>query len=51
MRGEDRSNGQLFSYIDIESRIHPKHPLRLIREVVNDALAGLSAEFERLYSR
>lgn len=50
MRGEDRSNGQLFSYIDIESRIHPKHPLRLIREVVNGALAGLSAEFERLYS-
>lgn len=50
MRGEDRSNGQLFSYIDIESRIHAKHPLRLIREVVNDALAGLSAEFEQLYS-
>jgi len=50
MRGADRSNGQLFSYIDIESRIHAKHPLRLIREVVNDALAGLSAEFEKLYS-
>lgn len=31
MRGEDRSNGQLFSYVDIESRIHAWHPLRLIR--------------------
>lgn len=51
MRGEDRSNGQLFSYIDIESRIHAKHPLRLIREVVNDALAGLSCEFEKLYAQ
>lgn len=51
MRGEDRSNGPLFSYIDIESRIHAKHPLRLIREVVNDALAGLSCEFEKLYAR
>lgn len=50
MRGADRSNGPLFSYIDIESRIHAKHPLRLIREVVNDALAGLSHEFEKLYS-
>lgn len=50
MRGEDRKNRQLFSYIDIESRIHAKHPLRLIREVVNDALAGLSPEFERLYA-
>lgn len=51
MRGADRSNGQLFSYVDIESRIHPKHPLRLIREVVNDCLAALSPEFERLYAR
>lgn len=30
MRGEDRSNGQLFSYIEIESRVHAKPPLRLI---------------------
>ncbi len=51
MRGEDRSNGPLFNYVDIESRIHPKHPLRLIREVVNDCLAALSPEFERLYAR
>ena len=51
MRGEDRKNGELFSYIDIESRIHAKHPLRLIREVVNDALLRLSPEFERLYAR
>jgi transposase len=50
MRGEDRTSSQLFSYIDIESRIHEKHPLRLIREVVNDALAGLSPEFGRLYA-
>lgn len=51
MRGEDRSNGQLFICIDIESRIHTKHPLRLVREVVNDALTGLSAAFEKLYAR
>jgi transposase len=51
MRGEDRKNKELFSYIDIESRIHAKHPLRLIREVVNDALLKLSPEFERLYAR
>lgn len=50
MRGEDRKNRQLFSYIDIESRIHEKHPLRLIREVVNEVLSALSPEFERLYA-
>lgn len=51
MRGEDRKNQHLFSYIGIESRIHAKHPLRLIREVVNDVLADLSVEFDRLYAR
>lgn len=51
MRGDDGKNKELFSYIDIESRIHTKHPLRLIREVVNDALVSLSPEFERLYAR
>ena len=43
MRGEDRSNGQLFSYIEIESRVHAKPALRLIREVVNDAAYGAVA--------
>lgn len=51
MRGADRSNAQLFGYVDIESRIASKPPLRLIREVVNDCLASLSPEFERLYAR
>jgi len=50
MRGEDTGNTQLFSYVSIEDRIHAKHPLRLIREVVNDALASMSADFDRLYA-
>lgn len=50
MRGEDRSTGQLFSYVSIEDRIHAKHPLRLIREVVNEALAALSPRFDALYA-
>jgi len=51
MRGEDGDNSQLFSYVSIEDRIHAKHPLRLIREVVNDALAGMNADFDGLYAR
>jgi transposase len=51
MRGDDRSNGQLFSYVSIEERVHEKHPLRLIREVVNAALGDLSGEFDAIYAR
>jgi transposase len=51
MRGEDRRTGQLFSYVDLESRVRADHPLRAIREVVNAALAALSSDFAALYSR
>ena len=51
MRGEDRGTGQLFSYVSLESRVPADHPLRAIRDLVNAALAGLSADFDALYSR
>tara|TARA_R110002072_G_C7879322_1_gene527883 strand:- start:105 stop:1280 length:1176 start_codon:yes stop_codon:yes gene_type:complete len=50
MRGTDETSGSLFSYVDLEERIAPHHPLRKIRQVVNDALASLDAEFEALYT-
>ena len=49
MRGTDETSGSLFSYVDLEGRIPAKHPLRKIRQVVNDALASLDTEFEVLY--
>jgi len=50
VRGSDERSGSLFSYVDVESRIAADHPLRLIREITNEALAGLDAAFERLYA-
>ena len=49
MRGTDETSGSLFSYVDLEERIPARHPLRKIRQVVNDALASLDADFEALY--
>lgn len=40
MRGTDEASGSLFSYVDLEARIPVWHPLRKIRQVVNDALAA-----------
>ena len=50
MRGTDKASGSLFSYVDLEERIPAQHPLRKIRQVVNDALASLDAEFDALYT-
>jgi len=50
MRGEQRGSEGLFSYLRLEDRIAADHPLRAIRELVNEALATLSGRFEELYS-
>jgi transposase len=50
MRGDDEKSGSLFSYIDLEDRVRPDHPLRPIREIANAALSALSGDFARLYS-
>ena len=51
MRGSDECSGALFSYVDLEARVPPRHPLRTIRAVVNAALAGLSPGFHEFYAR
>lgn len=49
MRGSDERSGSLFSYVDLEARVRRDHPLRLIREIANAALADLSEDFAALY--
>src|ERR687891_1464160 len=51
MRGADGRSGALFSYVDLEDRVPQGHPLRTIRLIVNEALAGLSPGFHDLYAR
>jgi len=50
MRGDDERSGELFSYVDLEARVRRDHPLRVIREIVNTALASLAQDFAALYS-
>lgn len=51
MRGENNyTQAELYSYIPIEARIPAKHPLRKIKEIVDDVLEEMSKEFDKLYS-
>jgi transposase len=50
MRGEDKQNHTLFSYVRPDSRIPANHPLRLIRRVTDTALGDLSDDFGQLYA-
>lgn len=51
MRGNDVQQQAMFSYLSPEARVPQDHPLRPIRDMVNQALAELSGEFQAMYSR
>src|SRR4051794_41985996 len=50
MRGSDVRAGELFSYVDLEKRVPAKHPLRLVRVVVNEVLSRLDGDFSKAYA-
>jgi transposase len=51
MRGDDVQQQAMFSYLSPEARVPRDHPLRPIRDMVNQALRELFGEFQAMYSR
>ena len=49
MRGADEQPGSMFSYVSLEERVPPDHPLRAIRRITDRALERLSPQFGSLY--
>src|SRR5581483_5976386 len=50
MRGEDGKQQDMFSYVSPEKRVPVDHPLRAVREMVDEILKGMSWRFARLYA-
>ena len=50
MRGTDLQQSGLFSYVSLESRVPQDHPLRGIKELLDEALRGMSRDFDRVYA-
>jgi transposase len=49
MRGEDLQQHELFSYGSLEERVPAIHPLRPIREMVDEALQEMDGRFDEIY--
>lgn len=50
MRGDDKQQAAMFSYVTMEQRIPADHPMRRIRVLVDRALAKMDRVFDELYS-
>lgn len=50
MRSPDITQHKLYSYLDLESRIPDKHPLRKLRVLVDGILRTMDEQFAALYS-
>ena len=51
MRGDDRQQADMYSYISPEQRVRECHPLRKIRSMADEALKNMSARFDEMYAK
>ncbi|HET9864486.1 MAG TPA: IS5 family transposase [Steroidobacteraceae bacterium] len=51
MRGDDIQQGGMFSYVSLEARVPNGHPLRSIKALLDEALAGMSRDFDKVYAK
>jgi transposase len=49
MRGADEHPGSMFSYVSLEERVPPDHPLRAIRRITDRAFERLSPRLGAMY--
>jgi transposase len=51
MRGDDQNQSGMFSYVSLEQRVPQDHPLRRIREMVDEILRAMAKDFDSLYAK
>ena len=50
MRGDERYQDGMFSYVSLEQRVPEDHPLRAVRKLTDKVLESLSGELDKLYA-
>src|SRR5262245_40125540 len=51
MRGDDRQQADMYSYLSPEERVRESHPLRKIRAMADEALKNMSERFDGMYAK
>jgi transposase len=51
VRGRHEPQVSMLAFIDLETRVPPDHPLRVIKDVADQALKKLSPDLDRMYAQ
>ena len=51
MRGRRNPQSTMLAFVNLDERVPPDHPLRIIKKVADDVLERMSGDFDRMYSR
>ncbi len=51
MRGNDRQQADMYSYLSPEERVRANHPLRAVRAMADEALKNMSKRFDTMYAK
>ena len=51
MRGRRNPQSTMLAFVNLDERVPPDHPLRIIKRVADDVLDRMSDDFEQMYSK
>lgn len=50
MRGQQQTQGFMLAFVDLEERVPPDHPLRIVKRLADEVLKELSPAFDAMYA-
>ena len=51
MRGRRNPQSTMLAFVNLDERVPPDHPLRIIKRVADDVLGRMSDDFDGMYSK
>ena len=50
MRGRRNPQSTMLAFVNLDERVPPDHPLRIVKRVADDVLDPILDDFDRMYS-
>ena len=51
MRGRRNPQATMLVFVDLDDRVPPDHPLRIVKQVADDVLVRMPYDFDRIHSK